>query len=124
MAVLDLNSVASKIYTRHFISYIIMHFTEKHIWDKNFNFIGFLKTSFYGNLKTYAKAEWIILANATYLLTQLQVIILPMFTVCETYKESTFMFLKHAVQIDQLIHSKEKNECENVNSFNTLVITL
>lgn len=92
MAVLDLNSVASKIYTRHFIYYIIIHFTEKHIWDKNFNFIGFLKTSFYGNLKTYAKAEWIILANATSLLTQLQVTILPMFTVRETYKKVLLCF--------------------------------
>lgn len=51
MAVLDLNSVASKIYTRCFIYYIIIH-TEKLIWHKNFNFIGLLKTSFYGNLKT------------------------------------------------------------------------
>lgn len=125
MAILVLNLVAPKICTRHLIHYSVTH-REKHIWDKSFNFIGFKKNSFYGNLKTYTEVEWIILTNPTYLLTELQ----QLSVFCQTLqyvkhnKESNFMFLEHVLQVDMLVYSKEKYVCQNVNSSYTVNLTV
>lgn len=116
MAILDLNLVTSKISPRHFIHYIVIH-TEKHIWEKGFNFEGFLKI-FLWKFKNIRKST---VNNISKLHIPLNptstVTILPVFTVCETYKESNFMFKnikkKHSVQVDLLVYWKKCVwECE------------
>lgn len=91
MAILDLNLVTSKISPRHFIHYIVIH-TEKHIWEKGFNFVGFLKI-FLWKFKNICKSTVNNISQPHIPLNPTSTVtILPVFTVCETYKESNFMF--------------------------------